>query len=646
MRIRISQQIGLNWLFQTVDEIKALDTAKYSHVTLVSGADKTQYYYNATSVETPNDTTVLQPDVGAGRWLVQEASIQVNLISDLLAITTTYLPDGFFVKVLGYNVVGDGGGGDFYWSATSNVTPDNGTVFGTGPGQWLRLHNGILDVKEFGATGDGVTVDTAEWQAAVTYVTTNSALLTVSTGNYVLDETISSDAQNSKSVKIIGVGLVKIMWKGGNNDIVFDLRRWVNTCEFAYMIFENTDKSTNCAGIRVTCWTGSGTTTSGTVDMPWIHDIEMGQSGDLGFEYGIRFGDLTTYGSGEFFTYVQLERFFGRHCTHSIYIDATTFDLCQFNNINCNGGGSAAGGTDANATSHIKAITNVDNLIITGFNSNRCTDHAIDMNGGGFSIRGAWFENSGGAVIVAASGSSRPIVLDDIKCTSGVEDSNGFSIDYNGFGGISIINSEFDTHDVMIRAEQPLSTNSNNEFLNGATIVRNDNRFKRTYMRRPLGQAASHWERIELNYTDFDAASSSIIFDIPVADEPTSTVIHNVYAFFFTGFRGGAVSAATLDFGLDTDATGFFTGPNAYNTGAFRLEDPSDKGTLLWDSTNNYPKPYLMEGAQTLRATLQLTGGNGEDLTQGKVYIYVETSALYGAEEYYPEVFDAIAGSN
>jgi hypothetical protein len=370
----------------------------------------------------------------------------------------------------------------------------------------------------------------------------------------------------------------------------------------------------------------------------------VGQPGGLGFERGIRFGDQTTYGAGEFFTYNNVDRVFCRHCNYGIYIDATTFDLNQIRAFNANGGGSASDGSDANATTHIKAITNVDRLLVQGFNSNRARGYAIDLAGGGLHVNGAWFEQSLGGFRMTSSGSARPVTIDNAKFTNSVVDASGRSIHFNGPGTLTLRDSELDTGNVFIEAEQRLVT-GNNEWLNGATVTRSDNRFKRTYNRRPLGQSAPHWERIRLTYANFNAASGTVTFDIPVSDEPTSTVIHDVVVRAETGFTGGAIAAATLDFGITTTPTGFFAAANVFASGAFRVTADSDKGSLLWSaaidaSDGGYPKRHVMTGARTLRATLNLTGGNGSALTAGECWVYLLASALYAAESYYPEVME------
>ena len=493
----------------------------------------------------------------------------------------------------------------------------------------------IADVQ----AGTALLDVTAPIQAALTYVESADANLKWPRGSYVITRRLISDAANARHIKISGKGSVKVLWKGGNNDVALDLRRWTNTCELSRIVFENTIQATNVAAIRMTCWTGTGTTLSGTVDMAWLHDLVLGQPGGLGFAKGLQLGDQTAYGTGEYFTYNCFDRIFARHCTYGVYIDATTFDLNQIRAMNGNGGGSASDGSDANATNHIKAITNVDRLLIRGFNSNRCSGHAIDLAGGSVHVNGAWFEQSLGAFKMSASGSARPSVIEYAKFTNTVANASGDAVWYNGFGTLAVRDSEFDACNLFVEAEQTLIT-SNNEYTNGATIKRTDERFKRTYNIRPLGQAAPHWERIELTFANFTAASGTIVFDIPVANEPTSTIIHDIVVRAETGFTGGAVSAATLAFGISTDATGFFASANVFATGPFRITSESEKGTLLWDSGNTYPKKYVMTAAKTLRATLTLTGGNGSDLTAGQCHVYLLTSALYAAESYYPEIFN------
>jgi hypothetical protein len=66
------------------------------------------------------------------------------------------------VIVRGYWTVGDGGGGSFHWDATSTETEDYGIHIvpdDAAGGRWVRDYDGKLNVRYFGAVGDGTTDD-------------------------------------------------------------------------------------------------------------------------------------------------------------------------------------------------------------------------------------------------------------------------------------------------------------------------------------------------------------------------------------------------------------------------------------------------------------------------------------------------------
>lgn len=102
----------------------------------------------------------------------------------------------------GYGVPGDGGGGVFYWSASS-ITDDGGTkivpaptdggaagVGASGPG-WVRIHSGSLNVQWFGATGNGQTDDTNAIQAAIAAVPPSGGEVHLPAGTYKIHSTIA-----------------------------------------------------------------------------------------------------------------------------------------------------------------------------------------------------------------------------------------------------------------------------------------------------------------------------------------------------------------------------------------------------------------------------------------------------------------------
>ncbi len=73
----------------------------------------------------------------------------------------------------GYRAVGDGGGGIFYWDSSSSSGDNGGTIFvptGSSSGRWVRLYSGDINVKWFGAYGDGTHEDSSFINAAIAFV--------------------------------------------------------------------------------------------------------------------------------------------------------------------------------------------------------------------------------------------------------------------------------------------------------------------------------------------------------------------------------------------------------------------------------------------------------------------------------------------
>lgn len=75
------------------------------------------------------------------------------------------------VLVNGYHSPVDGGGGNFIWTTDVNSVDDGGTVIvptiGTRTGCWKRQYDSTVNVKWFGAVGDGISDDTDSILAAM-----------------------------------------------------------------------------------------------------------------------------------------------------------------------------------------------------------------------------------------------------------------------------------------------------------------------------------------------------------------------------------------------------------------------------------------------------------------------------------------------
>ena len=94
----------------------------------------------------------------------------VNNMAGLRGIT---ILEGM-VNVMGFRSIGDGGGGNFIWDPVSSAEDNNGTIIkpnksiGTPPppGRWIRQFFEEINVRWFGAVGNGVADDTDAVQHA------------------------------------------------------------------------------------------------------------------------------------------------------------------------------------------------------------------------------------------------------------------------------------------------------------------------------------------------------------------------------------------------------------------------------------------------------------------------------------------------
>ena len=114
------------------------------------------------------------------------------------------------VFVRGYYSNGDGGGGTFYWDAASTEADNGGTIIAAdagGTGRWKRVYSGAVNVRWFGAKGDGSTDDTGAIQAAIDYALAYVVTVYAPRGIYIA-ENIVIDVNNvrnmSGGLKLIG----------------------------------------------------------------------------------------------------------------------------------------------------------------------------------------------------------------------------------------------------------------------------------------------------------------------------------------------------------------------------------------------------------------------------------------------------------
>jgi hypothetical protein len=140
------------------------------------------------------------------------------------------------IQLLGFHTKGDGGGGVFYWDATKAKSEHNGgtvidpSIAGLvanweytqnlyftpeviGQGCWVREYSGAVNVKWFGAKGDGVADDTAAIQASIDCIE-NGDMLFFDSGVYAVSSSITLDrnigfkiqgtSPTSSSIRVLG----------------------------------------------------------------------------------------------------------------------------------------------------------------------------------------------------------------------------------------------------------------------------------------------------------------------------------------------------------------------------------------------------------------------------------------------------------
>ena len=166
-------------------DVQGYDAGLASIAGLTTAADKMIY-------TTALDTYAVADLSSFARTVLDDATakdarttLEVNTkyVASISALKALTGGDFDMVDVGGHTTAGDGGGGLFRWDGSDTTTDDNGVYIqpdAGGTGRWIRqLDKREVDVRYFGAAGDGTGDDATAIQAAIDYAeaTGNTAVL-------------------------------------------------------------------------------------------------------------------------------------------------------------------------------------------------------------------------------------------------------------------------------------------------------------------------------------------------------------------------------------------------------------------------------------------------------------------------------------
>lgn len=141
---------------------------------------------NGVAASTFGATLVDDADEAAARATLGGVIPSVLNLAALKALSGTNLAG--YVQMAGYATAGDGGQGLFRWVAADAATANDGTIVQptAGGGRFYRMFAGEINVRWFGAVGDGVIDDGARFLAAVNAAVTAGRPLYVPAGTFLL----------------------------------------------------------------------------------------------------------------------------------------------------------------------------------------------------------------------------------------------------------------------------------------------------------------------------------------------------------------------------------------------------------------------------------------------------------------------------
>ena len=167
---------------------------------------------------------------------------KIHQFDSLASMKLCDLKEGQVCETLGYYKINDGGGAQYYIVNDDALLEDNGSVHRLNNGLKAKLIIGSeINIKTFGAKGDGISDDTVAIQNAINFAQ-NGYKLIIDRGIYSVSNTI----QMSKALDIDSYGTIKAIKK---MDVLFLIRSKSDTRLSFYTI---NNLQLNCDGLAET----------------------------------------------------------------------------------------------------------------------------------------------------------------------------------------------------------------------------------------------------------------------------------------------------------------------------------------------------------------------------------------------------------
>lgn len=134
-------------------------------------------------------------------------AIVVDNVAALKALTVASVDDGQVFLTRGYYTENDGGQGTYIYDTASSAADNGGTVIAptTGSGRYLLQYSESINVKQFGARGNGISNDTQAFQNAASvagslvnvYSYVSGIRIKIPNGTYIISDQITLQSGTS-----------------------------------------------------------------------------------------------------------------------------------------------------------------------------------------------------------------------------------------------------------------------------------------------------------------------------------------------------------------------------------------------------------------------------------------------------------------